>query len=363
MKRQHLFTGFLFIALSGSGAKTSFAQYIGEYKASDKPSVEVNLDILNDIQERQYRAEHDVAQEPLPTAPADTPAQEGFPAPVAAPAPAAAPPQKRLLKPVFTARPPVMEPAQELAPEEMAAPPQEIRRYEFSPSASESPSPQPRRYVPSYSVVDDMVDAPLPARKPHAVPSRAAEDDLLRQLQNQAPGERMDVESPVSAAPAPVAETGNDEPPLSPVTAPIEPATTSIAPAAEDHEVALYEAPAEAPAPRPDEPVMPVVPALADLTLSFMGNSSDLTAESQRKLDGVIRQLAETVEGRLQVRGYAAGEEGSPSSARRIALSRALAVRSYLMDRGVKPTRVDVRALGTETDRAPPDRVDLIFAR
>jgi outer membrane protein OmpA-like peptidoglycan-associated protein len=67
--------------------------------------------------------------------------------------------------------------------------------------------------------------------------------------------------------------------------------------------------------------------------------------------------------GRLQVRGYAAGEDGSKSSARRIALSRALSVRSYLMDKGVKAKRVDVRAMGSETDRNPLDRVDLIFQR
>ena len=108
---------------------------------------------------------------------------------------------------------------------------------------------------------------------------------------------------------------------------------------------------------------MPVVPVIDDLTLGFPGNSSDLNSESQRKLDAVIAQMKGMIEGRLQVRGYAAGEDGSQSSARRIALSRALAVRSYLMDKGIKPTRVDVKAAGSETDRQPLDRVDLIFAR
>ena len=65
---------------------------------------------------------------------------------------------------------------------------------------------------------------------------------------------------------------------------------------------------------------------------------------------------------RKSVRGYASGEEGGKTNAKRIALSRALAVRSYLMDKGIKPNRVDVRAYGVESDRAPLDRVDLIFA-
>ena len=113
----------------------------------------------------------------------------------------------------------------------------------------------------------------------------------------------------------------------------------------------------------PATPSMPVVPTMSDLTLTFTGNSSDLSPETQKKLDGVIHQMSEMTDGRLQVRGYAAGEDGSKSSARRIALSRALSVRSYLMDKGIKPTRVDVRALGTETDRSPIDRVDLLFVR
>ncbi|MEZ0225689.1 MAG: OmpA family protein [Alphaproteobacteria bacterium] len=116
------------------------------------------------------------------------------------------------------------------------------------------------------------------------------------------------------------------------------------------------------PAP-PEEVSMPAVPTMADLTLAFPGNSSDLTVEAQKKLDAVIRQLKDMGEGRLQVRGFATGEDGGKPSARRIALSRALSVRSYLMDKGIKATRVDVRAMGSETERSPLDRVDLIFAR
>lgn len=102
---------------------------------------------------------------------------------------------------------------------------------------------------------------------------------------------------------------------------------------------------------------------MADLTLEFAGNSSDLSPDTQTKLNNIVKQVSEMDSGKLQVRGYATGEDGSKSSARRIALSRALSVRSYLMDKGVKPTRVDVRAMGSESDRTPLDRVDLIFNR
>jgi outer membrane protein OmpA-like peptidoglycan-associated protein len=117
-------------------------------------------------------------------------------------------------------------------------------------------------------------------------------------------------------------------------------------------------------APKMEEPKLPVVPSLSDLTLDFSGDSIDLTGPSQRKLDGVVRQMADLVDGgRLQVRSYATGEEGSKSSARRISLARALSVRSYLMEKGVTAKRIDVRALGAETDRNPLDRVDLIFQK
>ncbi len=105
------------------------------------------------------------------------------------------------------------------------------------------------------------------------------------------------------------------------------------------------------------------VPTLSDLTLEFDGVSSDLTEGTQQKLVNLLPILKEDEGRRLAVHAYASGEDGSKSSARRISLSRALAVRAFLMDNGVKPTRVDVRALGLETDRKPLERVDLVFAR
>lgn len=115
-------------------------------------------------------------------------------------------------------------------------------------------------------------------------------------------------------------------------------------------------------APIPVPAAAPVVPAIDDLTLEFDGNASSLTADSEKKLKSLLPQLSEVEGRRLQVRAYATGGDGK-SDARRISLSRALTVRTFLMDHGIKPTRIDVRAMGSETDRAPLDRVDLVFAR
>ena len=61
----------------------------------------------------------------------------------------------------------------------------------------------------------------------------------------------------------------------------------------------------------------------------------------------------------FNVMGYAAGIPEDPSTARRLSLSRALAVRSVLMADGVSSARIYVRALGTAGGDEVPDRVDL----
>ncbi|HYD19252.1 MAG TPA: OmpA family protein [Patescibacteria group bacterium] len=157
---------------------------------------------------------------------------------------------------------------------------------------------------------------------------------------------------PAAAPEAAVAPAADTAQPATPRPSMLPPVYDSVPPRPD---AAAPAAPAETGA------ALPVVPAIEDLTLAFPGNTSDLTAESQRKLDAVAHQMTEAKTGRLHVRGYATGDDGQ-SSARRISLSRALAVRTYLMEKNIKPNRIDVQAKGSETDRSPTDRVDLIFA-
>ena len=62
---------------------------------------------------------------------------------------------------------------------------------------------------------------------------------------------------------------------------------------------------------------------------------------------------------RVQLMAYAGGAGLSASKARRLSLSRALTVRSFLIDNGVKSSRIDVRALGDKIPDGPSNRVDL----
>lgn len=65
---------------------------------------------------------------------------------------------------------------------------------------------------------------------------------------------------------------------------------------------------------------------------------------------------------RATVSAYALPADESRSSARRVSLNRALAVRTFLIDKGIDPERLEVQALGSETDREPVDRVDIVFS-
>lgn len=64
---------------------------------------------------------------------------------------------------------------------------------------------------------------------------------------------------------------------------------------------------------------------------------------------------------RLELLAYAAAQDGSSSDARRLSLSRALAVRAYLIDKGIRTARFIVRAQGDRYGNGPADRVDLSY--
>ncbi|WP_161958792.1 OmpA family protein [Ferruginivarius sediminum] len=95
------------------------------------------------------------------------------------------------------------------------------------------------------------------------------------------------------------------------------------------------------------------------LRVSFEGDAAELSAKAREQLAGLAERLAADPESRVQIRAFAAPTDDSGSAARRLSLKRALEVRSFLASRGVRSTRMDVRALGSSTDEQPYDRVDI----
>jgi len=107
-----------------------------------------------------------------------------------------------------------------------------------------------------------------------------------------------------------------------------------------------------------------VVTAIGDKTVrvQFPVGATDLPEGAQRDLDGLAQKLKSNEQSRLQLVAYAAGGPDEANQARRLSLSRALAVRTYLIAQGVPNSRMDVRALGNRSDgSAPPDRVDIVM--
>jgi len=96
------------------------------------------------------------------------------------------------------------------------------------------------------------------------------------------------------------------------------------------------------------------------IRIGFSPGSSDLPTSATGALDKLVARMGSDSDIRVQLHGYANGPGESPSQARRMSLFRALSVRTYLMKKGIRSTRIDVRALGKKDDGGIADRVDVV---
>ena len=106
----------------------------------------------------------------------------------------------------------------------------------------------------------------------------------------------------------------------------------------------------------------PIAPGQT-LRLTFPPGTARLTPEASRKLARVAKTVVEDSKLRLQLLAYAGGSSETASQARRLSLSRALSARSFLIGKGVRSTRIDVRALGNKSGGGPPDRIDVLVTK
>jgi outer membrane protein OmpA-like peptidoglycan-associated protein len=190
---------------------------------------------------------------------------------------------------------------------------------------------------------------------PHVVPPIA---------QDEAAHAGPPVPVPSPGAPPGTAQAATNVPALPdavPSTAPMAPLVTASKPPA------ALPLPAAAP---PAAPLAaPSAPSLADhvapnasLRIAFASGQADLSPDSTQ----TIRQFAGTAPksdaAAFSVAAYAAGNPDDASTARRLSLSRALAVRDALIQDGVPSARIYVRALGSKAGDGPADRVDISTA-
>jgi len=64
---------------------------------------------------------------------------------------------------------------------------------------------------------------------------------------------------------------------------------------------------------------------------------------------------------RIRLQAFASGNDETAPEARRLSLKRALNVRGHLVERNIRNTRMDVRALGIKSGDGPGDRVDAVI--
>jgi len=95
----------------------------------------------------------------------------------------------------------------------------------------------------------------------------------------------------------------------------------------------------------------------------FPADTSRLPDPAWNDLGALAQRMIKDESLSLQLLAYADGDDAATSKARRLSLSRALSVRTFLMDQGVRSTRIEVRALGNKIEGdGPRDRVDLVLA-
>lgn len=151
---------------------------------------------------------------------------------------------------------------------------------------------------------------------------------------------------PATATPPPAAVR-----PVLPDTAPETAMVTPIAPP-----------PSVAPPPPPvvsDKATTTAAPTVAGLRLTFASGQSVLSPDSTASIKEIAAAAPSGDQTTFNVLAYAPGAPDDPSTARRVSLARAMAVRGALVADGIASARIFVRALGAQYGDGPPDRVDL----
>jgi outer membrane protein OmpA-like peptidoglycan-associated protein len=136
-----------------------------------------------------------------------------------------------------------------------------------------------------------------------------------------------------------------------------EPSTAMINP------VAPPPPPAGSPPPPPppvsDKAATTAAPTTSGLRLTFAPGQTDLSPESVAAIKQLTQAVPSSDATTFNVQAYAPGTPDDPSTARRLSLSRSMAVRSALVADGVPSARIFVRALGAQYGDGPADRADL----
>jgi outer membrane protein OmpA-like peptidoglycan-associated protein len=221
------------------------------------------------------------------------------------------------------------------------------------PMTTEKPAPPPRA-----TAVEES-DKAADAAPPEAAPSPGADSTAPAMAEDKT--ELKSAEETMSEAKTAVEEKPMAKAPQAP-SAPELPKTPEVAkteptaPAAKE--------PADTTSSGSQTASLPRAGTGIDERLLFDTDQDELTDEMRNQLSDIAKTLLADESQRIELRGYADAAGNNAGAARRVSLKRAVSVRRYLMDQGVRSTRIDVRALGDKDETGgPPDRVDLILSQ
>ncbi len=93
------------------------------------------------------------------------------------------------------------------------------------------------------------------------------------------------------------------------------------------------------------------------VSVAFATNSAEISDRGKADLDRVAQTIGQQRMTQVELRAFAGGAD--PTDARRVALARALIVRSYLIDQGVK-ARIEVGAFAASRGAGAGERVDVL---
>ena len=210
------------------------------------------------------------------------------------------------------------------------------------PVPTSSPAPAPKSTpAPAAAATKEPASTPNPVPAP--APAQA------KKLTSAMPLPTAATTPAPTPAPAPAPSASANATPAAPVATPNPPAATS----APETKTAMLTPPPAASAAAAGE-------SAASASIAFPKDGAALTDDGRNALIAAAKRAAADPAIQLQVLAYASGDEENASKARRLSLSRALAVRSFLIDQGVHSTRIEVRALGNKVPEGPADRVDLV---
>ncbi len=186
---------------------------------------------------------------------------------------------------------------------------------------------------------EDGKALPAPAKPQREAGSNIVKAEPMQRPYNvYRPNKKTDDETKVASLPAansPAMPAKTEEPAVAPVSAPVTGGARPPQPQAQDEQAYVS---------------VPFSEGLTEVDTQISG-------EIEKRILPILNQNPAW---KLQIQAFASPVKDGASSARKASLARALSVRTYLLGKGIDATRMDVRALGAESDRDPMDRVDLI---